>query len=248
MTDPPPSTQFALLVDPDPESLEAIEKGLQESRLEPITTDTVSTAIEFAERHLPRLVVSELVLPDGSGFALCRRLRESPRCAQVPILLLSRWSLEEDRILAFECGADDFVAKPFFARELASRLRAVLRRSVVAPTAIEEEGVGRVRGSEPLAIELDQARVFVAGSPVSLTPREFALLGALVRRRGRVLTREELIEQAWSDGEGPSARSVDAHVKSLRRKLGESREAIETVRGLGYRFSESRIPLIDGDR
>lgn len=238
----------ALLVDADLQSLEALEKQAKECKLEPMVAGSVAEAIELAERHQPRLVVSELVLPDGSGFALCRRLRESSRCAQIPILLLSRWSLEEDRILAFECGADDFVAKPFFARELASRFRAVLRRSVVAPTGLDEQGAGRVRGSEPLAIELDQARVFVAGAPVSLTPREFALLGALVRRRGRVLTREELIDQAWSDGEGPSARSVDAHVKSLRRKLGESREAIETVRGLGYRFSESRIPLIDGDR
>jgi len=246
MTDSFPSMQFALLVDPDPESLEAIEKGLQESRLEPISADSVSAAIELAERHRPRLIVSELVLPDGSGFALCRRLRESARCAQIPIVLMSRWSLEGDRILAFECGADDFVAKPFFARELASRFRAVLRRSAGAAT--DEESPGPARGSEPFTIELDQARVFVAGSPVSLTPREFALLAALVRRRGRVLTREELIDQAWSDGEGPSARSVDAHVKSLRRKLGESREAIETVRGLGYRFSETLVAPIDGDR
>lgn len=248
MTDPLPSTNSALLVDPDPESLEAIEKGLQESRLEPISADSVSAAIELAERHRPRLIVSELVLPDGSGFALCRRLRESARCAQIPVVLMSRWSLEGDRILAFECGADDFVAKPFFARELASRFRAVLRRSAGAATDIDEERTGNARGSEPVTIELDQARVFVAGSPVTLTPREFALLAALVRRRGRVLTREELIDQAWSDGDGPSARSVDAHVKSLRRKLGESREAIETVRGLGYRFSESRVPPIDGDR
>jgi DNA-binding response OmpR family regulator len=246
MTDPVSSTNSALLVDPDPESLEAIEKGLQESRLDPISTDTVSAAIELAEHHRPRLIVSELVLPDGSGFALCRRLRESACCAQIPVVLMSRWSLEGDRILAFECGADDFVAKPFFARELASRFRAVLRRSAGAAT--DEEGASSARGAKPVAIELDQARVFVAGAPVPLTPREFALLAALVRRRGRVLTRGELIDQAWGDGEGPSARSVDAHVKSLRRKLGESREAIETVRGLGYRFSESLVPPIDGDR
>ncbi len=228
--------QLVLLVDPDPESLEALEKGLQGSHLQLITAGSVASALELAESQPPRLVVSELVLPDGSGFALCRRLRESGRCAHVPILLVSHWSLEADRILAFECGSDDFLAKPFFARELASRVRAVLRRSIQRHP---EETSGRTGASDPVAIDLDHDEVFVAGSRVALTPREFALLAALVRRRGRVLTRQELIEQAWGDGEIPSARSVDAHVKSLRRKLGEAREAIETVRGLGYRFSET---------
>jgi len=235
-----------LLVDPDPESIETLEKAVEDIRLDRVVATGVEEAIARADRHLPRLVLSEIALPDGSGFGLCRRLRESERCASIPIVLVSRWSLETDRLLAFECGADDFVAKPFFARELLSRVRAVLRRSSGREQPRSADASPAV--SSPLALDVEQARVFVAGSPVTLTPREFALLAALVRRRGRVLTREELIDQAWSDGDGPSARSVDAHVKSLRRKLGESREAIETVRGLGYRFSESLVPPIDGDR
>lgn len=244
MADSSPSMHRVLLVDPDPESLESLEKGLQDSKLDLIATGSIAEALAFTERDPPRLIVSELVLPDGSGFGLCRRLRESGRLLSIPIVLVSRWSLEADRILAFECGADDFVAKPFFARELSSRVRALLRRSALPQTQTDSDATPDA--ADPVAIDLDRDEVFVAGARVALTPREFALLAAMVRRRGRVLSREELIEQAWGNGEVPSARSVDAHVKSLRRKLGESRDAIETVRGLGYRFSETLAPSLGG--
>jgi DNA-binding response OmpR family regulator len=147
--------------------------------------------------------------------------------------------MEPDRILAFECGADDFIAKPFFTRELSSRIQAVLRRSA-APTGSEQSAIASPE-DDPLVIHFDHGEVQVAGERVPLTPREFSLFAALVRRRGRVMSRRELIEQAWGEGDGPNARSVDAHVKSLRRKLGRARHAVETVRGLGYRFTDRSL-------
>ena len=236
MTSPVPDVQFALLVDPDAETGDAVREALQETGLDLQETKTLSDAMRQATNDVaPRLVLAELSLPDGSGFALCRTLRESPALAEVPIMLLSRWTQEADRILAFECGADDFLAKPFFRRELSSRIKAVLRRSG-APIARAEAARNRERGL--LDIDEEARELRLAGSRLPVTPREFSILATLARHGGRVLSRTDLIREAWGPGERPTERSVDAHVKSLRRKLGAAKNSIETVRGLGYRFAE----------
>jgi DNA-binding response OmpR family regulator len=237
MIEDSPRDRTVLVVDPEPESREALEKGLDGSRLEVVAAASLEEALALAERHEPRLVLSELVLPDGSGFALCRQLRETPALSGTAIVLVSQWSQEPDRILAFECGADDFVAKPFFARELSSRVQAVLRRS--AARRGDEPAVASSSPRDPLTLDFEASEAFLRGERLPLTPREFALLAALARRRGRALTREDLIAEAWGDDDPPSARSVDAHVKSLRRKLGVARKAVETVRGRGYRLAET---------
>ncbi len=238
MTSTTTARDCVLLVDPDTSQGRAIRESLADANLELIETTTLEEALAEAHRTQPRLVLSELVLPDGSGFALCRQLRESSELTDVPIMMISRWRTERDRVLAFECGADDFLGKPYFQRELASRIKAVLRRS---------EDPVRTRTDEPtqsgsaLSIDAERREAMVAGESIALTPREFELLAALSRHRGRVLSRADLIAEAWRPGERPTERSVDAHVKSLRRKLGEARDAIETVRGLGYRFSERNL-------
>ena len=156
---------------------------------------------------------------------------------ETPILMVSALSSETDRILAFENGVDDFVAHPFFARELASRVRAVLRRtSRFVPTTTKHEG-GQYG---PLRIDNQRAEVAVDGTRVRLTLREFEVLQTLVEREGRVVAREDLMAGAAGDNPA-SLRVVDTHVKSLRRKLGRVRHCIETVRGVGYRFSGGEL-------
>lgn len=224
-----------LIVDPDPADRERARRCLELPDLEIVEVDGVVGAVAEAGRAEPDVILADLVLADGSGFALCRAFRESPVLASKPIILTSRWSLEADRILGFECGADDFLAKPYFGRELASRVRAVLRRSAQLGPGGDER---RFTSSEGLVVDSGRRAAHVDGAVVVLTPREFSLLETLAAAGGRVLTRADLKVQAWGSPDGLNERSVDAHIKSLRRKLGPAREAIETVRGIGYRFAD----------
>jgi DNA-binding response OmpR family regulator len=178
------------------------------------------------------LVVVEAQLEDMSGLALCRRVRESAAGGAV-LLLLSRWGDEMDRILAFECGADDFAQDPFFPRELASRVQALLRRGR-RPRGLPEEGETQVG---PLRVDLRKALVEMDGRPVSLTWREFEVLRLLAQERGRVVRRAELLGLLLGAPDAASPRLIDTHVKSIRRKLGRAGSLIETVRGVGYRLA-----------
>jgi len=146
-------------------------------------------------------------------------------------------------VLAFEAGVDDFLAKPFYARELASRIGAVLRRTGSAREAVNAADAGF---PETVAIQLNNASAWVGDRRLDLTPRELQLLSTLVRQSGRVLTREQLVLRVWGEDSDQSGRVVDAHVKSIRRKLGDARECLQTVRGVGYRFSEQGARLPSG--
>lgn len=244
-----PQPEVALLVDPDPRCAESVRASVRDLTVEIVAVDSLAAALEQVAKEAPRLILSELKLPDGSGFGLCRRVRESEATAELPILLLSDWTSESDRILAFECGADDFLAKPFFERELGSRIRAILRRSHAVATPPTEHVPAAPTHRIPLDIDEGRREVRFRGQRVALTPLEFSLLATLARHQGRVLSRRDLIAEAWNPGEYPTERSVDAHVKSLRRKLGQAKDVIETVRGLGYRFSEAALaprPLARG--
>lgn len=179
------------------------------------------------------LMVTEAQLGDMSGLALCRHVRESPAGGPVLVLLVSRWVDEMDRILAFECGADDFAQDPFFPRELSSRVQALLRRGR-RPRGLEEEGETRVG---PLRVDLRKALVEMDGRPVALTWREFEVLRLLAQERGRVVRRSELLGLLLGAPDAASPRLIDTHVKSIRRKLGRAGNLIETVRGVGYRLA-----------
>lgn len=229
---------LVLLADGDAETARLVRTALGETQLDLVAVKSLADALDQLNSCRPRLILSELALPDGSGFSLCRHVRESSQIADVPVILVSQWSHESDRILAFECGADDFLAKPFFQRELASRIRAVLRRSAESIQSPQER---ENRLDRQLEIDEQRRVALLEGTEIVLTPREFALLAALARDEGRVLSRRELITDAWQAGENPTERSVDAHVKSLRRKLAGTMHAIETVRGLGYRYSDKTL-------
>jgi len=173
------------------------------------------------------LVILDVSLPDMPGNEVCRRIRGQATTREVPLILISKRNTEIDRVVGLELGADDFVVKPFSARELALRIAAILRRST--PPAAQDTAlrIGEVE------IDVDAHRVRVNGADVGLTLIEFRLLHDLVTRRGRVQSRDALLERIW--GHAEPTRTIDTHVKRLRTKLGPARDLIETIRGLGYR-------------
>jgi len=182
-------------------------------------------AVAELPRHPVRLVVLDIGLPGIDGFEVCRRLRSRSR---VPIVMLTARDEEPDRIAGFELGADDYVAKPFSPRELAARIKAILRR---ADRASSEE----VLACGPIVLRHDAHEVTVAGAPVELTGKEFALLACFLDHPGIVLSRERLLDLVWGIDYPGGTRTVDVHVAQLRRKLGLP-EAIRTVRGAGYKL------------
>ncbi len=224
-----------LIVDSDPQTVAQVTNALATEGVGVAHAEDGTRALESAKGQRPDLVALELDLPDMSGFGLIRLFHEEPVLAEIPIVVVTRYGKEIDRIVAFELGVDDFVTKPFFGRELAGRIRAVLRRAVVAD---HDPGESRVRRQGDVTLDPDARTVTVGDDPVSLTPREFDLLSVLMDEAGRVLTRGRLVELVWGGDAAAGRRSVDTHVKTIRRKLGRGRRYLETVRGVGYRFSD----------
>ena len=182
----------------------------------------------------PDLVILDLNLPVLSGDEVCRILRQRQETRQIPIIMLTARTSESDRVAGLDLGADDYVTKPFSLRELAARVRAVLRRR---RASADEARQARYTGKH-LTADFDAVAVTVDAKPVRLTRREFELLRFLVENRNRVLSRDRLLERVWGYDRFIETRSVDVHVGRLRAKLGAAGQQIETVIGLGYRFNE----------
>lgn len=191
-------------------------------------------ALKAAIDQPPDLIILDLNLPVVGGLEVCRILRGRPGTARVPIIMLTAKTSESDRVAGLDVGADDYVTKPFSLRELAARVRAVLRRGRPEEDATRA-GIYRGRFLEA---DFDAVAVSVEGQPVRLTRREFELLKYLVENRNRVLSRDRLLERVWGYDRLIETRSVDVHVGRLRGKLGPVGRQIETVVGLGYRFVE----------
>jgi DNA-binding response OmpR family regulator len=191
----------------------------------------------IAERP-PDLIILDLNLPVLGGLEVCRILRARPNTADTPIIMLTARTTESDRVIGLDLGADDYVTKPFSVRELAARVRAVMRRGRRSAGDGEAARNAAVYRGVRLRADFDAVAVSVDGSPVRLTRREFELLRYLVENRNRVLSRDRLLERVWGYDHLIETRSVDVHVGRLRAKLGAAGEQIETVVGLGYRFVE----------
>ncbi len=209
---------------------------------EGLTTRAASNgleALEIARRTPPSLVILDLMLPGLPGTEVCRRLRAEPETKDVPIIILSARGEEIDRVVGFEVGADDYVTKPFSPRELVLRVRAVLRRGAAPP--VEPPAAGGSLDVGVLAVDEGAHRVFVKGEEIALTATEFKLLLTLMRRSGRVQSRAQLLQDVWDLPPDMYTRTVDTHMKRLREKLGAAAGHIETVRGVGYRFSREPV-------
>jgi DNA-binding response OmpR family regulator len=221
-----------LLVEDERAIIEPLAEALEREGFEPMVAGTAHEALDRARGASPDLVLLDIGLPDGSGLDVCRELR---REAEVPIIMLTARGSEADRVAGLELGADDYVVKPFSAREVVARVRAVLRRSASAFT----------NGSGPIAIgdlNLDTSRheATLSGAPLELSRKEFELLRVLMERAGSVITREALLEEVWDMNWFGSTKTLDVHISGLRRKLADDPKYpryIHTVRGVGFRFS-----------
>lgn len=184
------------------------------------------------EQLLPELVLLDLMLPEEDGLSVLKKLRRSPATRDVPVIILSARDTEFDKVLGLDAGADDYLPKPFGMLELFSRIRAVLRRSRHESTPAEYQ-VGR------LQVNPARRQVLVDGAEVALTPKEFEILCLLLAHPGLVLSRGQIQDRVWGMEYLGETRTVDVHIRTLRQKLGPCGEMIETVRGVGYRFSAS---------
>ncbi len=224
--------QRVLIVEDEPDLLELVRFNLDQAGFKVETCESGEDALASLRRAPPDLLILDLMLPDVSGEDVCRSVRADPRFAQLPIIMLTAKAEEVDRVVGFELGADDYVTKPFSPRELVLRVRAVLRRRGEARAA----GAPLERG--PLRLDPERHRCTVEDRELDLTAKEFQLLEALMRRPGRVMTREKLLDEVWGSDIAVTTRTIDTHLKRLREKLGVAADLIETVRGVGYRFAE----------
>ena len=223
-------SDLILIVDDEPDLVAGLEYALQREGFETSVATTGNQALTLATSPCPDLILLDLVLPDLAGTQICLQLRAEPVTRTVPIIMMSANAAETDRVVGFEVGADDYVIKPFSMRELVLRVRAVLRRHALEPHSASVVDFGRLRTNTAAH------SVWVDGVEVSLTALEFRLLMLLLGRRGRVQTREALLEEVWDAQAFESTRTVDTHVQRLRKKLGDAGDYVRTVRGVGYRF------------
>jgi two-component system alkaline phosphatase synthesis response regulator PhoP len=222
-----------LIVDDEPDILELIRYNLAQNGYGVTGVLSGEEAMVQIRAQLPDLVILDLMLPGVDGLEVCRAMKHDSRTAAIPILMLSARSEEADVVAGLELGADDYLTKPFSPRVLLARVRAVLRRQQVVAT---DENTELIRGD--LSIRPGRHEVLVTGRPVQLTLTEFRILHLLAQRPGWVFTRSQIIDATQGDEASVTARSVDVHIVSLRRKLGPSGDVIETIRGIGYRFKE----------
>ncbi len=222
-----------LLVEDEQAITEPLAEALEREGFLPTVAETAADAMESAAGSAPDLVLLDIGLPDGSGLDVCRELR---RDSEVPIIMLTARGSEADRVAGLELGADDYIVKPFSAREVMARVRAVLRRATPAGSSNWSSAIT----IGELSMDTGRHEARLSGEAIELSRKEFALLRALMEGAGSVITRESLIEDVWDMNWFGSTKTLDVHISGLRRKLGDDPKDsryIHTVRGVGFRFS-----------
>lgn len=227
-----------LIVDDEGDLRSLLDVNLRREGFETALAATGGEALDLVRQQRPSLIVLDLMLPDLPGTEVCRRVRANPDLAGTPIIMLTARGEEIDRVVGFEVGADDYVVKSTFSmREFLLRVRAVLRRAASALVDEPEVSNDQVLHFGELRIDLAGFRAFVGDEEVALTATEFKLLQTLAARPGRVQSRGTLLQDVWDMAPDTNTRTVDTHVKRLREKLGDAAHHLETVRGVGYRFT-----------
>jgi len=230
-------THRILVVDDETAVTDLLAYNLRKAHYEVLTAADGRTALRLAGESKPDLILLDLMIPEVDGLDVCRELRKS---SGVPIIMITARGEEVDRVVGLEIGADDYVTKPFSVRELMARIKAVLRRA--QNDSSEQEPSTVLHGPGNLLMDVERRAVMVADTPIELTRLEFDLLHRLLINRGRVLTRERLLEQAWGYDYVGDTRAVDSAVKRLRARLRQAApeaDCIESVRGLGYRIDQT---------
>ena len=220
-----------LIVEDDRDIVEMVEYNLKEEGYATISALNGEDGVNLAGSEQPDLIILDIMLPVIDGFEVCRTLKSDDKTSHIPIIILSAKSQETDKVVGLELGADDYVTKPFSPRELIARIRAIMRRGA-------EQQLSDIVEKGDIIIDSAKYKVMVGSEEIALTTTEFKLLECMARRPGVVLSRYQILDAVSGDDTVVCDRTVDAHVKSLRRKLGTAKDYIETVRGAGYRFKE----------
>jgi DNA-binding response OmpR family regulator len=223
-----------LIIEDDADIAESLQYNFKREGFRVVVAESGEKGLRLAldEKNAPALIILDLMLPGMSGMELCRRLRREPLTEKTPIIMLTAKAAETDKIAGLDVGADDYIVKPFSVKEVVARVRAVLRRS--------DNDEPRAFESGDLTIDFADVRVACAGADVKLTRKEFALLTYLVKSAGRVATRQNLLDNVWGYSYFGDTRTLDVHIRRLRQKLGNCGGCIETVVGIGYRFTEKK--------
>lgn len=220
-----------LLIEDEKNIVELVKYNLEQEGFSVLSATRGDTGLDLALKSKPNLVILDLMLPEIDGLEICKTLRQNEKTSAIPIIILTAKAQESDRIVGLELGADDYVTKPFSPRELAARVKAILRRGREKPKdKILKAGI----------LEMDTAKhvVSLKTKPIELTSKEYDLLKALMEAQGRVLTRDWLLEQVWGyhDSLNIETRTIDMHIGQLRKKIKTEGERIVTVKNVGYRF------------
>ena len=221
-----------LVIDDEPDLVELVQFNLKKDGYEVIVANDGQSGVDIALKHVPNLIVLDLMMPGIDGLEVCRQLRADSRTRGIPMIMLTAKAEEADRIVGLELGADDYVTKPFSPRELVARVRALLRRSTSS-----QESPTVIRQGE-LLIDLSRHEVSYEGNQIVLTPTEFRILHFMAARPGRVLSREQIIDAAVGNEMAVFDRTIDVHIAAIRKKLGKAGERVETIRGFGYKWRE----------
>ena len=224
-----------LIIEDDKDISELIEYNLRQEKLPTEICENGASGLAKARRILPQLIILDLMLPDMGGLEVCRAIKADPKTKSIPILMLTAKGEEVDRIVGFEVGADDYMTKPFSPRELILRIKAILRRLKDREWGEKSE----IQQLGMLHIDPQKFLVTVGKEEIRLTALEFKLLQYLMTNKGRVATRDILLDHVWGYDAALTTRTVDTHIKRLREKLKKAGDYIETIRGIGYRFKDT---------
>ena len=224
-----------LIIEDEPDIRRNLEYNLGREGFNASSVATLDGAYEKINSKKFDLILLDLMLPDGSGLELCKKIKSNSETEATPVVILTAKDDEVDRVVGFELGADDYVTKPFSVRELILRVKAILKRSDTKTKEVVE--VERQFGD--LKIDVDSHEVHVDSKLIELTALEFRLLKELVDKRGRVQSRDQLLSEVWGYNAEVTTRTVDTHIKRLREKLGSMGKYVQTIRGVGYKFSRT---------
>ena len=222
-----------LIVDDEEDILTLLEYNLEKAGFKVISADDGPEAIELTKKENPSLIILDIMLPSMEGTEVCKVIKRDNATSHIPIIMLTAKGEEVDRIVGLELGADDYITKPFSPRELVLRVKAVLKRM----QGRQESGSSNIKAGN-IKIDLERSVVISNGKPIKLTATEFKLLVELVKARGKVLSRDALLDRVRGMDYYVTDRTIDTHIRRLREKLGKSAKHIETVRGFGYKFLE----------
>jgi two-component system phosphate regulon response regulator PhoB/two-component system alkaline phosphatase synthesis response regulator PhoP len=221
--------ELVAVVDDEPDIVDLVSVHLEKAGYKARGFEDATGFFRFIEKTVPDLVILDLMLPDVDGLEICRSLKGDPRWSSIPVIMLTARTGETDKVVGLELGADDYVTKPFSPRELVARVRAVLRRRLV------DADSGQISLGGVLVIDPERYEARVRGKKIDLTPTEFRILRLLARNRGKVFSRDQILDHLWGHEKAVVDRTVDVHIRNLRQKLGGAARLIQGVRGIGYK-------------